>query len=282
MEEVILKFFESIRCVPLDVVFGFFSLVGESAVLAAALFLVYWLASPETGELFAVSVLTSVPVNVSLKYAVRRPRPYAAEVVSRRDVDTPVFSTRDLGDDVSFPSGHAQTAACLAAAVSLRAKRAWVWTLSALSLLLVMVSRLYFGVHYPTDVLAGALIGVLIALFWKLVYAKFHGARYYLLCAFAVLALIPLFFTCPHDYVQAAGLISGAAFFLPLCDMIRRDPSPFPKRLWRVPLGLVAAGAAFALSLCFPADEGFHLLKWFLIVGAATLGAQALFRLCKV
>ena len=251
MEEVILKFFESIRCVPLDVVFGFFSLVGESAVLAAALFLVYWLASPETGELFAVSVLTSVPVNVSLKYAVRRPRPYAAEVVSRRDVDTPVFSTRDLGDDVSFPSGHAQTAACLAAAVSLRAKRAWVWTLSALSLLLVMVSRLYFG------------------LFWKLVYAKFHGARYYLLCAFAVLALIPLFFTCPHDYVQAAGLISGAAFFLPLCDMIRRDPSPFPKRLWRVPLGLVAAGAAFALSLCFPADEGFHLLKWFLIVGAA-------------
>lgn len=59
----------------------------------------------------------------------------------------------------SFPSGHATTAFALAAAVGFISER---WFYPALALAAVIaLSRLALGVHYPTDVLAGAVIGLL-------------------------------------------------------------------------------------------------------------------------
>ena len=283
MEAAILKFFEGIRCLPLTVFFGAFSLVGEAAVLAGAVVLIYWLKEGTAGEQIVVTVLTSIPVNVALKYTVRRPRPYAAGVVERLDVHNFLLSTRNLGDFVSFPSGHSQTAASLFASLSCRAKKWWVWLLSALAVALVMCSRLYFGVHYPTDVLTGLVLGSVIAVIWQLIYRYAAGARYFILCAYALIALIPLCFADYHDYEQAAGLVAGAAFFLPLCSFLpRRAAASFPKRLLRIPAGILAAGAMFALTLLFPHTAGWTLLKWFLFTGAATLGARAIFYGLKI
>ena len=287
MEAAILKFFESIRCLPLTVFFGVFSLIGESLVLAGIVILIYWLADGNAGEQIVVTALTSIPVNVALKYAVRRPRPYAKGVVERLDVHNFLLSTRDLGDFVSFPSGHTQTAATLFTAVSCRVKKWWVWLLSAVTILLVMCSRLYFGVHYPPDVLAGLAFGAVIAVIWQLIYRYAPKARYFILCALALIALIPLFFVDYHfvdyhDYEQAAGLIAGGACFLPLCSLLPKRTSSFPKRLLRIPAGLLAAGAMFALTLLFPHTAGWTLLKWFLFTGAATLGAQAIFYGLKI
>lgn len=70
----------------------------------------------------------------------------------------------------SFPSGHTLTAAALATAVYLCAERNWPlarWpfiALAALWALLVALSRLVLGVHWPTDVLAALCAGVLLAL----------------------------------------------------------------------------------------------------------------------
>lgn len=284
METAILRFFESIRSGFLTPFFGFFSLFGEAATIALVVILLYWLLAGRAGEQIAVTLLTSLPVNVIMKHAIARPRPYAAGVVSRVDVDNFLVSTRNLGDALSFPSGHAQFTTCLSSSISFKARRWWVWGLSLVFVLLVACSRLYFGVHYPTDVLAGFLLGILATLVWDLIYRYACGARYFVLCGLAIVSLLSLLLYSDKDCVQAAGLLAGVAFFLPICDFLKFHAfkPPFLRRLLRVPAGVLVVGAVFALTLLFPDGAGFGLLKWFLFAGAATLGAQALFRVLKI
>lgn len=82
-----------------------------------------------------------------LKKAFERPRPNAAEHL--------VVET-----NFSFPSGHAVGAAACAAAVGYSVNRWRKLTLWVIALL-VGLSRLYVGVHWPSDVLAGWAIGAL-------------------------------------------------------------------------------------------------------------------------
>ncbi|HEY1242472.1 MAG TPA: phosphatase PAP2 family protein [Bryobacteraceae bacterium] len=69
----------------------------------------------------------------------------------------------------SFPSGHSIASACfygvVAAIVTVRMKSRWrkaaIWTVAALLALAVGFSRVYLGVHYPSDVIAGYLAAVI-------------------------------------------------------------------------------------------------------------------------
>lgn len=109
-----------------------------------------------------VSQATTVAVVSALKSVVARPRPYYA----LSDIDS---RSRRLGiepspsDRFSFPSGHAGTAATLAASWSLSHPRWYVIAPSAAWASSVMLSRVWLGVHYPADALAGALLGTGIA-----------------------------------------------------------------------------------------------------------------------
>ena len=58
-----------------------------------------------------------------------------------------------------------------------RLKKAWAWLLAPVLTLLVMCSRMYLGVHYPTDVLAGAALGIAFSCLWEFIYRKFPRLR---------------------------------------------------------------------------------------------------------
>ena len=91
----------------------------------------------------------------AMKYAWQRPRPYAAEegIFSR----SPHHPARR--PNLSFPSGHAGISFALATSASLSHPEWYVIAPAMLWATSVSLSRPWLGVHYPSDVVAGALLG---------------------------------------------------------------------------------------------------------------------------
>ena len=146
------------RVPPLDWVFVALTVAGYAGLLWIALAAVLAFRAPRpvllTTALVAGTVWGADLVTLGLKRLTARERPY--ETVLEPD---PLVRA-DIG--LSFPSGHAATS--FAGAVLL----AYLFSRLAPALLLlatlVAYSRVYVGVHYPADVLAGAAVGTLVAL----------------------------------------------------------------------------------------------------------------------
>lgn len=120
-----------------------------------AMALTAWIKNDEKLLKDAVYVGTSVAgafvVTYGMKYLVDRQRPY-----DRYPDRVHAYSHES---SPSFPSGHTATAFALATSLSVRYPKWYVIAPSALWACSVGVSRMNEGVHYPSDVLAGAAIG---------------------------------------------------------------------------------------------------------------------------
>ncbi len=282
MDEIILKFFEGIRSPALTVVFGIFSTLGEGMIVAGVVILLYWMWG-RAGEQLLFTAVSSAALNSVLKVTVARPRPFVKGVVERLDVDTPVFSTRDLGDYLSFPSGHAQTSSAALVGGSFRLKKWWMWLITVPLILLILCSRLYFGVHYPTDLLAGLALGIAVAVFWEVIFRYAYRSRHLIMLFFAAAVIFFVPFFPEKDLLMTGGLLSGAAVFLPLTSLLRYEAPKWSwKRLLRIPIGGLVAGMVYLVFVFLPENTGLYFLRWFLLVGAATLLANALFKLFRI
>ena len=100
-------------------------------------------------------VVGLIVTNLIIKNWVARVRPY--------DIDHPLFKDLVLivgaEHDYSFPSGHTTNSLACAWVLFRRAPKKYGVTALVLAIL-ISLSRLYVGVHYPTDVLGGAVIGI--------------------------------------------------------------------------------------------------------------------------
>ncbi len=290
MEMSILQFFENLRN-------GFgtacafaFSLFGETLFLVVLICLLYWIYEKKLGEKLVLVSFSSMTVNSFIKLAVARPRPYTTGKVSRVEIDAdPLLSTTELMPYESFPSGHSQMSAGMFFTGAFRYKKWWAWVLFLLLTLGVMWSRLYFGVHYPTDVLVGAALGILFACFWELTYQKFEKAKWYIFAGFALLSIV---FTCifhtNKSMVEICACTLASAICLPIENKFIKfeDAKGAKNRILRALVGLGCVGAVFALFSFLP--FGFlELLPWkfakyFLTVSAATLLVPFLFKKLKL
>ena len=95
--------------------------------------------------------LVSSIITQSTKHIVNRQRPFEKySFIILRD---------DESGGMSFPSGHTSAAFCTATSLALRYHKWYVITLAYVFATSVAWARMYQGVHYPSDVLAGALVG---------------------------------------------------------------------------------------------------------------------------
>ncbi|AZP22864.1 phosphatase PAP2 family protein [Streptomyces aquilus] len=149
----------------LDGVVSFWSTYGLAVF--AVLAIVGWWFARRGGDAAAVRAL-AVPVVVVvaygvdflLKLAVREDRPCQSLRVT-------TLETCPAPGDWSFPSNHAAIAAAAAVALLFVSRR--LGAVAAVAALAMAVSRVWVGAHYPHDVVAGVLVGGLVALMAMLV-----------------------------------------------------------------------------------------------------------------
>lgn len=129
-------------------------LYSEEAILPL-LPIAFWVTDRSFARLLATVTLGQLALNPFLKGLSGTPRPPQGAGIRVYLVDTE--------GGYSLPSGHAQGAAAILATLARRLARPWFSALAALLILLIGISRIYLGVHYPADVLAGWAVGLTVA-----------------------------------------------------------------------------------------------------------------------
>jgi glycerophosphoryl diester phosphodiesterase len=141
----------------LDAPFKALTFLGDETFFLLLLPFMYWCVDRKRGLRLGLLFLFSAWVNFAAKELAAQPRPF--------EYDTRVKKLVHAGGG-GFPSGHTQGAITVWGYLATRFRSTWFRILAVLLILLVPLSRLYLGVHFPQDLAGGYVIGgVLLILF---------------------------------------------------------------------------------------------------------------------
>ena len=189
------------------------SMLGEEYVMIAVFAVIYLWINKEAGRFIGTTLCTALVWNPFIKNLFLRIRPY---LVDSRIKCLKVVEPEAPVDDIaaqgySFPSGHSSESTAMYGGIAAYFKKWWLWLIAGVLILLVGFSRVAVGVHYPTDVFAGWILGFviifLVSALQKAVKKK------WLLYLFLTLAVLPGWFFCSsNDFYTGFGIQTG--FFL--------------------------------------------------------------------
>lgn len=215
-----------------------FSLLGQPEFFLLVIAYIYWCSNPRLGLRLGLLMGISGGLNEALKVAFHLPRPYWVSPEVRALASHPSFG---------LPSGHAQGAMTFWGMIAAESRRRWVSVLVVVLIILIGASRIFLGVHFPADVIAGFAFGLVILIgflvleepvgrrittlpvSWQILLA-FTGSIALALISFAALAALgdwevpatwvegalersgqPIYPLDPRDGVTAAGFFFGFA-----------------------------------------------------------------------
>jgi len=244
----------------------------------------YWCLDVGLGVRLGAILMLSSGLNNALKIAFHGPRPYWFSRAVKSWSSSPSFG---------LPSGHAQNSVSFWGLLAASLRGWWAWGAALVLMFLIGLSRMYLGVHFPSDVIVGWLIGaVLLGAFlrWEAQVAKWfeeHSCGQQLGIAFlASLVLVVLSVLSiaslgswqmpeawidtalasagevpepliPNDALTAGGALFGlaaGAVWMSWMGGFRPD-GPAVKRLGRYLVGMVGVFALwYGLKVVFPPD----------------------------
>ena len=131
----------------LDTIFKAITFLGNEEYYILSIPLLFWLYDKKFALRFGIFFLLNAYLNSFIKHIFKVPRP-------------PQELHKIEQGGYSFPSGHAQGNTGFWGYLAVQVKRRWAYILAAVILCLVAFSRVYLGVHFPSDIIVGILVGL--------------------------------------------------------------------------------------------------------------------------
>jgi len=130
-----------------------FSFLGSEDFFMLVLPALYWSVNADLGLRVGVILLIGSSLNDMLKLAFHAPRPYWVSTKIKAFASETGFG---------LPSGHSNYSVGVWGMLASQIKKRWAWVIAIFLMLMVGISRMYLGVHFPTDVLLGWFCGAVI------------------------------------------------------------------------------------------------------------------------
>ncbi|MCR4938913.1 MAG: phosphatase PAP2 family protein [Treponemataceae bacterium] len=261
----IIRAIQTIECKPLTLLAFIIHYGFNAPVYMLIMTYLFWCRDKKSGFFASFSLILCSFINDSIKNILKVPRPYIRDPSVGRGATESSYST---------PSGHSASAASffpVTAAAHSEWKRIWRILLSVLLPLIVAASRLYLGVHYPTDVLAGLILGYIVSagflMFGNRIYDLISKLRPSL--ALLIAALISFAFNAiTKQNVLMSGLFMGICAGEVLMNKNGGfNPSAGTKKqkILRYLLGLLIMGTIYlGGKLLSPGEESayYHIIRF--------------------
>jgi len=285
----VFEFLRSIATPGLDRIIKAITDLGSTAFYMAVIPILYWCISKSLGFSLAIALSISNYINVGIKFIFCRLRPY----VVFPHLDAPEY-LKLTGTGYSFPSGHAQVSSTFWTYLARRVGEKWLTIAGIVVVVFVAFTRVYATVHYPTDVLVGAVLGVAIAYLYAEIENRVRtsGPRGKERVGFAlavsviapglVFALSVLFnpaFT--KEVAQVLGFMAGAGVGYSLeNEYVKHDVrATVPVHIIKIAIGLAGVmGIRYGLKAVFPGTAFWDMLRYAAVAVWATLGAPFVFK----
>ena len=221
-----------------------------------------WCVDFYLGIRVGIIFLLSVYLNNGLKEIFQQPRPF--------DILPQIQKVHAYG--YGFPSGHAQSSLVVWGSIAYWKKQIWIRNLSVLLILLIGFSRIYLGVHFPTDILGGWLFGGLILglsyfIFLKIKLDFIQGNMVYKIIGITLFPVILLQIQSSPDIISSVAALTGIGygllFFYSYVGEIR--PGHWLQRLFSFLVGVIGIGIIYlGLKLILPSEgQSFYQLSRF-------------------
>ena len=283
------EFIQSFRSDFLDAFFLFITQFGDETVFLIVGAVLYWTFDKKFAYRFIMFFLYGAVLNGSLKFLTDTPRPYVEHPETIQLVGEGSHGT-------SLPSGHAQNSTTMALVLAEKHRQVgkWFTTFLTVMVVLVMLSRLYLGEHYLSDVIFGSAIAYSFYQLIRYVQTKSFSSTY--------LQYLPLLFLFPIAILtndKSIFLASASIFGFSIGYPLERryigfkEKTSWPIALMKLVMGL---GIALAIRIGIKAvfemglysinfesdptlgDQMLDFIRYFLIAIWMTLGAPFIFK----